>query len=350
VVVDKNNEIVVAGYFSGTVDFGGGPLTSAGLLDIFVAKYSSTGAHIWSKRFGANYDDVCYGVAVDGAGNVFITGGFKGTVSFGGTSFSAFSASDFFLAKYSAAGAHMWSRTASGSGAEFGLGLAVDANGDVVATGSFNVTVDFGGGIMTTAGTEDIYLAKFSGANGSHVWSKSFGSTYSDSGTGVVVDANNNIIVTGSFSGTVNFGGSPISTTVAYTDTFLAQFSASGAHNWSKRLGASTGYGKAIAVDASRNVVVTGYFQGTANFDGQSLTSSVGSSDVFVSKYSPTGAHVWTERFGGTSSDIGYGIAADLNGNVMVTGSFQGSADFGGVTLTSPGTYDCDIFLLELEP
>src|SRR5437867_2799342 len=146
------------------------------------------------------------------------------------------------------------------------------------------------------------------------------------------------------------FGRSPISTTVAYTDTFLAQPSASGAHIWSKRLGALTAYGKAIAVDASRNVIVTGYFQGTASFDGQSLTSvdlyGVPSSDVFVSKYSPAGAHVWTERFGGTTADVGYGIAADLNGNVVVTGDFQGSADFGGVTLTSPGAYDCDIFLL----
>jgi len=69
-----------------------------------------------------------------------------------------------------------------------------------------------------------------------------------------------------------------------------------------------------------------------------------------VSKYSPAGAHVWTERFGGTTSDIAYGIAADLNGNVVVTGSFQGSADFGGVTLASPGTYDNDIFLIRLDP
>jgi hypothetical protein len=95
---------------------------------------------------------------------------------------------------------------------------------------------------------------------------------------------------------------------VGYTDIFLAQYSASGAHIWSKRLGALTGYGNAIAVDASRNVVVTGYFQGTANFDGQSLTSSVGSSDVFVSKYSSAGAHVWTERFG-VSDDVARHLA-----------------------------------------
>jgi hypothetical protein len=349
VVVDKNNDILVAGYFSGTVDFGGGPLTSAGLLDIFVAKYSSTGAHIWSKRFGDISDDACYGVAVDAVGNVFITGAFKGTVNFGGSSLSATAVFDFFLAKYSASGAHLWSRKASGNGNEFGLGLAVDINGDVVATGQFDAMANFGGVTFTTAGATDVFLAKYSGADGSHVWSKSFGSTSGDIGSGVVVDSNNNIILTGSFSGTVNFGGSPISPTVNSTDGFIAEYSASGTHIWSKRLGANTANSNAIAVDASRNVVVAGYFQGTASFDGQSL-SSAGSSDVFVSKYSPTGAHVWTERFGGTSSDVGYGITADLNGNVVVTGDFQGSADFGGVVLTSPGTYDCDIFLLKLEP
>ncbi len=354
VAVDKDGNILVAGYFSGTVDFGGGPLTSADLLDIFVAKYSPSGAHMWSKSFGGTGDDGCYGVAVDAAGNVFITGAFKSTVNFGSSTLTDFASSEFFLAKFSASGAHLWSRKATGNGIDFGLGLAIDANGDVVTTGSFNVAINFGGGILATAGGADVFLAKFSGADGSYVWAKRFGSTLGDQGTGVVVDSSNNIIVTGSFSGTVDFSGgtgSPISTSAGLTDAFLAEYSASGAHIWSKRLGADTAYGNALTVDASRNVIVTGLFQGTANFDGQSFTSA-GTSDAFISKYSSTGTHVWTQRFGGASpyGDAGYGITTDLSGNIIATGDFAATATFNGTTLVSPGTYDHDIFLIKLAP
>src|SRR5439155_11265907 len=104
IAVDGNGDVVVAGDFSGTVDFGGGLLTSAGTKDIFVAKYSGAdGSHQWSKRYGGTGDDHASGVTLDNGGNVGLTGSFKGTVDFGGGALITPGA-DMFVAKYSAAG------------------------------------------------------------------------------------------------------------------------------------------------------------------------------------------------------------------------------------------------------
>ena len=94
-------------------------------------------------------------------------------------------------------------------------------------------------------------------------------------------------------------------------------------------------------------VLVAGVFTGTVNLGGSPLVSA-GGMDIFVAKYSPSGAHIWSKRFGGTSTDYGYGVAIDGAGNVLSTGYFQNSADFGGGPLTSAGRQD--VFVLSLGP
>jgi hypothetical protein len=108
--------------------------------------------------------------------------------------------------------------------------------------------------------------------------------------------------------------------------------------------GASTDIGTAIAVDAAGNVYVTGNYAGTANFGGISRTSA-GNNDVFVAKYNSSGTPQWVRSAGGTGTDYGAGIAVDAAGNVYVTGYYQGTASFGGISSTSAGLYD--IFVAE---
>ena len=349
VIVDTNQDVLVTGFFTGAINFGGGILTSAGGLDIVMAKYSSAGSFIWAQRFGSTLDDAAYAVTVDGGGNVIITGGFQGTVNFGGTNLTASLGLDFFLAKYSAAGTHLWSRRAPASGSENGFALATDSSGDVIAAGSFTGSVDFGGGFLATAGQEDIFLVKFAASNGLYIWQQRFGSTASDKGLGVKVDSGNNIALTGYFSGTVDFGGTSISTPVGATDAFIAKYNSSGTNLWIKRFGApiiATGY--SIAIDSSNNIVAVGLFQNTATLDGGQTISSAGGSDVFVTKYSSAGVRAWTKSAGGTSSDVGYAVATDVAGYPVVTGSFSSTGSFNGTSLTSAGL--SDIFLMKMLP
>ena len=105
VTVDPSDNILVTGTFWVDGDFGGGPLTSAGQGDVFVAKYTAPGAFVWAKRFGGAQDDSGRGIAVDGAGNVAVTGNFSGTAAFGTqTLTSSAGSADVFLSRLLASG------------------------------------------------------------------------------------------------------------------------------------------------------------------------------------------------------------------------------------------------------
>ena len=341
VAVDGSGDVFVTGVFTGTVNFGGGGLVSAGSYDIFLAKYNSAGAHQWSQRFGSTIDDYGQAVAVDESGNVFVTGYFTGTVNFGGAGLVSAGGTDIFLAKYNAAGAHQWSQRFGSTSYDAGYSVAVDGSGNVVVTGYFQGTVNFGGGGLVSAGSLDIFLAKYNAA-GAHQWSQRFGDTSADYGYSVATDGSGNVFMTGAFPGTGNFGGGGL-VSAGGTDIFLAKYDAAGAHQWSQRFG-STGFdwGYAVAVDGSGDAFVTGRFTGTVDFGGGGRVSA-GTDDIFLAKYNAAGAHQWSQRFGSTSGDYGQAVAVDESGNVVVTGFFYGTVNFGGAGLVSAG--NMDIFL-----
>jgi hypothetical protein len=363
--VDGSGNVVVTGWLASAVDLGCGVLPTLGGFDLFVAKYAGSDGHcLWAKRFGGSQDGYGVSVIVSSTGDVFVAGlfgtylgGSGETATFGGGTLTSPTGFSIVLAKYAGAtGAHQWSKSfptgyyANGyTVPPVRLALAVDSTGNVVLTGYFAGSVDFGGGPLVSAGDTDIFLAKYAGTNGAHLWSKRVGSTGTDRGTGVALDSRDNVVVTGSFVGTVDFGGGALRTPRVGNDVFVAKYSASGAHVWSKRFGGTNGdSGTAVAVDSLDDLTVTGGFQGTVDFGGGAL-SSAGSMDIFVAKYTAGGSHLWSKRFGGTGDDRSLGVAMDdFDGSVVVTGYFPGTVDFGSGPLTSAG--DTAIFLLKLAP
>jgi hypothetical protein len=354
VAIDKNSgDVVVTGSFQNTVTFGGGPLTSAGQGDIFIAKYSgATGAHLWSKRFGSIMADQGTDVAVDSSGNIVLTGLFTGAVDFGTGPLAPVydTVGNVFVAKFSASGTALWAKNFAENGAGNANGLAIDASGNIVVVGSFQGNIDFGGGWLVSAnGYFEAFVAKFSPA-GVYQWAKSFGYAYnSEEADAVTTDSSGNVVVAGTFPVTINFGGGTL-TAVSGNEVFLVSFSAAGAHRWSKSFGVSPGYygtPYGLAVDASDNVIMTGSFEGTANFGGGSLTTGL-FSDIFVAKYTNAGTHLWSQMLGGTGSACGRGVVVDGSGNTVLTGAFANTVYFGGGPLTSAGSFD--IFLLRLAP
>jgi hypothetical protein len=222
----------------------------------------------------------------------------------------------------------------------------VDTGGNVYVTGHFNGKVDLGGGVLVSTGGKDAFVASYT-STGQHRWSKRFGGTFQDGGYGIAVDGAGNVTVTGFFSLTADFGGGGL-TSAGITDIFIASYTSAGNHRWSRRFGStSKDSGNDVAVDKSGNVYATGHFVGTADFGGGGLASA-GTYDIFVASYTSTGQHRWSKRLGGTSTDYGYGVAEDGSGNVYLCGTFMDTVDFGGGGLTSAGS--SDIFLLKLVP
>jgi hypothetical protein len=345
VAVDGNGDLVLTGEFNGTADFGGGPLTSPGLRDVFlVALRGMDGGHRWSKRFGSTGDDAGFGVSVDGLDDVVVTGTFQRTVDFGGgTLASTYDSSDVFVAKYTGTGQHVWSRGIWGSSTEYGLGIAFDGFGDVALTGHFTGKIDFGGGQLTTAGLADVFVAKLAGGDGSHLWSKRFGTANDDAGKAVAFDGTGSMVLTGYSRSVLDLGGGPL----GQAGIFLAKLTAGGQHLWSRGFGGMQ-EGRSVAVDATNNVVVTGLFSGTADFGGAALTSLGTGNDVFAAKFSSTGGHVWSQRIGSTTGDYGSDVAVGSGGAVVIAGGQSGSGTYVGTSLTSAGSYD--FLLLNLAP
>src|SRR5262249_7902220 len=155
--------------FSGQRDFGTAaqptPLTSTGTADIYLAKYSPTGELQWAKDFAGSSKSVSQGnaVAVDGDGNIFVTGLFQGTVDFhavpGVAQVTSAGGSDIFAAKFDAAGNLLWVRSAGGTSDDMGNDLAVDPTGNVWIAGAFQGSVDFdpsaATSLRTSAGDND---------------------------------------------------------------------------------------------------------------------------------------------------------------------------------------------------
>jgi hypothetical protein len=200
-------------------------------------------------------------------------------------------------------------------------------------------------------------VAKYS-SSGAAVWSKNWGSTSGDNAYSVAIDRLGNVAVTGTFTYNVDFGGGPITNTGDYLsyDIFLVKLSPAGLHLWSKGFGNALSPGQAgngVGFDGAGNVLLTGSMVAlnapyTVDFGGGPLTGD-GWYNVFLAKFGSGGSYIWAKRYlGGGGNATGRAIAADSAGNVLATGDYEISENFGGTTLTSPG--GSDTYLVKLGP
>jgi hypothetical protein len=344
---EETGRVAITGPYSGSIDLGGGALTSAGGSDAFLALYEADGTFVAAKSFGdAGGNQYGYGVGFDGDGNVFLAGYFSSIINLGGSNLVSAGGADIFLARFDSFLNHVVSKRFGDLSNQYPLDLVVDGTGDVLITGYFQGGVDFGGGLLTSAGGDDAYIARFNSSL-THEWSARFGDAATQRCQGIAVDADGEFYVTGFFSGTINLGAGNL-TSLGGNDIFMAKFSAAGAHQWSARFGdANNNLGQKIAVTPAGDVFLLGHFTGAVNFGGAVLTSS-GAEDIFLARFNTSGAHQWSKRFGDASSQFGYGIDVDASG-VYFGGAMLGSANFGLGNLTSAGGRDAYVVKLDLD-
>ncbi len=218
VTTDSSDNIYITGYFSGTVDFdlseGVDTKISAGAIDIFITKLSPDGSYQWTKTMGGQsiFGDLGYSVTTDSSNNLYLTGLFSGTVDFdpseGIDTKISKGSRDIFITKLSPDGSYQWTKTMGGAGYDQGSSITTDSSDNVYVTGQFTGTVDFdpSEGIDTkiSKGSRDIFITKLS-PDGSYQWTKTMGGTGYGQGLSITIDSLNNVHVTGSFSGTVDF-------------------------------------------------------------------------------------------------------------------------------------------------
>ena len=312
IATDVSGNVYTAGNFGGTVDFDPGAgvynLTATGSEGIFISKLNSSGNFIWAKLLNVlNVLYNCNSIVVDASGSVFLTGAFSGTVDFdsgpGVFNLTAVAVDDIFIWKLDTAGNFVWAKSMGGTSVDYGYSLALDTFGNVYTTGSFRGTVDFDPGVgtynLTSPGTDNIFISKLDSA-GNFIWAKAMGNP----------------------------------------DNALAS---------------------AIAINpsASADVYITGYFNGTGDFDpgtGVFNLSTAGfEDDFFICKLDSAGNFIWAKSMGtGTGNDFAYSIVFDPTGSgyVYVKGSIDGTVDFdpgpGVFNLTGNNTNGNGGYILKL--
>jgi hypothetical protein len=301
----------------------------------------------WTKAVGGAEYDFADSTAVDSQNNAYITGSFYGTFDFdpssGTDSKNSNGATDMFLSKYDSSGNYQWTRAIGGTDQETGWSVDTDPSDNVYVSGYFqSATIDFDPSsridTKTKIGSYDMFLTKFD-SDGNYKWTRTVGGTGYMEAVGVSADSSGSLYVTGGFSGTVDFdpgAGIDSKASAGSYDIYLTKYDSAGNYQWTRVVGGtSADGGKAITVDSSDNIYVSGYFSGTADFDpgtGTDSRDSVGSNDIFLTKYNSSGNYQWTKSIGGTGSDRSYSVTTDLTGNVYITGYFSEIVDF------DPGT------------
>ncbi len=316
----------------------------------------------FAKRAGGTLDDEIFDICHDAADNIYTTGIFEGTADLDpGTSvvnFTALGAGDLFFAKSDVNGNYIWAKTIGSGGDEEGLCIKVDALGNIYLSGLFSGTADFdpgpGTANLTSLGGFDIYIAKYDN-NGNYIWAKNIGSTgnVDDYPSHMVLSATGDMYIIGQFGGSCDFDPGPATAMHISTggwDVFFARYDSSGNYVWAYPIANTTNaddFGYGIALDGIGNVLITGQYDGTCDFDptiGVTNKTSLGGYDIFIAHYNNAGVLNWVNSIGGNGDDYGMHIIADNLSDVYVTGSFMGTADFDpGITtanLVSGGLSD----------
>ncbi|MGK4006178.1 hypothetical protein WMF31_26400 [Sorangium sp. So ce1036] len=332
IAADASGNILVGGLFDGTTDFGGGPVTGQGLSG-FIVLLDASGQHVWSKHFGTSAAAV-RGVGFHPAGGVVVTGDYTGTVDLGGgTLTSGGDGFNVFVARLGASGDHVWSRSFGRTGSAQAPTLALDATGSIVLGGDFHDVIDLGGGPIRAGGrsgisdASDVFVASLD-PDGEHRWSLRLGGPLGDSHLATVVDGAGSVITLGHFAGTLQSGGDTL--TSDGDDVFVAKRSAGGAPAFARSFSSA----RALAADAAGNTWLTGFIVERTDFGCGPLTTSY--QRLFVAGLDPRGGGLCSASFESSEyGDLSL-IALDPAGAPVVVGILKGTIDFGAGPITSP--------------
>jgi hypothetical protein len=354
--VDRSGNVFYSGNFAGSIDFGDGGSEDAGSsTHTFLAKYGPAGNYLWGAQYGDNAGEQPFGLAVDSAGNVYITGSNYGVLSFGGncmpiTATPGMNASDIFIAKLDPTGKCLWANDYGDPTNQSGNSVAVDAQGNVVFTGNIEGSTTFGSTTLTSAGMDDIFLAKLD-PNGNTLWAQSYGDGSEQFGISVAFDASGDIALTADFQSTVNVGLGTLTSAGMY-DVLLAKFDPTGKPLFGNRYGDTENQtGDSVAIDATGNVVLSGGFQGTIDF-GMGTLMSTDMGAIFLAKFDPTGKTLWASGFGDADPlQNPNAVALDSTGAPVLVGQFTNMIDFGNGTLMSKaGSGNFNMFVAKFDP
>ena len=374
ITVDSYGNTYIAGNFTGTTDFDPGPgtynLHASSSNQAYICKLDKEGSFLWAIPIKGTESTYANSIAMDGLGNIYVTGYFTGTTDFDPSTLTynltneSTSNVSIFIAKYTKSGNFLWAKSIEGNqNGTVPNSIAVDRFGNACIVGNFQGIVDFDPSDnvfnLTRFDGPDIFVLKLA-TDGTFMWAKQFmssGNPSKNSGNSIAVDTLGNIYTSGVYNSTTDFDpGSKqyLLTFNGSASSFISKLDIEG--NFVSVIGfhgLNFYKGKTLAVDDAGNMYATGGFGGPAEFDpgpDTVILNTSGLEDIFVVKIDSAGKFDWAKRMGGSQTDYATSIAIDRWGNVFTTGLFTGIADFdpGPITYTLISPITTNVFISKL--
>ena len=311
VAVDRADAVLVAGGTSGSVD-GQMPV---GEDDALVRKLDRDGRLLWTDQFGSDAHDLAYGVATDASDQVLVAGYTMGALP----DQAHIGGGDAFVRKLGPDGVPIWTHQFGTPAHDTATSVAVAAAGDAFVAGYTAGTLP----AETRQGERDAFVRRLD-PDGRPLWTRQFGSDGRTYAEAVAVAATGSVVVVGATDGALVAGAHQ-----GEFDVFVRRFDADGETSWTRQFGtAETDYAYGVTLDPLGNAYVVGFTRGTL-----ADQASAGGTDAFVTKLDPSGVPVWTRQIGSAESDLAFGVAVDVFGDVVVAGYTRGAlagAEHGG--------------------
>ncbi len=346
IAADAMGNIIITGvFYSSTLTFGNYTLVNSGTRDLFVAKLDSNGVFLWAKNaLGFNFD-FGYDITVDNGGNIYVTGEFNsGTIVFDSYLLNNAGGEDVFIAKYDTDGNVLWAKRAGGAGSDAGFGLSVDHSGNVFMTGQFySSSITFDTVNLTNTGDRDYFIVKYDSV-GTVQWAVSGDGTGSDYGYRVCNDSLGNVFVTGGFGSSSLVVGSTVLTSNGFDDSFIIKYDSNGNVVWANSIGGTNAdVGTGIDINNQGLVFVTGRFSSPVVYVGVdslfNLTPLL--AEAFIVCFDSVGLPLWAKSINGTLVENITGIFCNNDGYVYISGGFQSTEiSLGSTTLLNPNGND----------
>jgi gliding motility-associated-like protein len=336
IVVDSRGNSYTAGYFLEEVTVGNTTLRSNKPNgEGYVAKYDAEGKEVWAVKIGG----AARKLAIDAKENIYVTGSFEGTGIFGSVELTGKGIEDFFLVKLNSSGHILWAISTAALGEKdavvTGVDVGIDADDNIYTTGTFIGEVTFGN-ISLTSQSSDVFILKVD-TSGKIFWARKAGGEGFHSVQSIAVDAAGNSFITGAIRGTAHFGSTSISSessssmSIIYPALYIAKYNTAGEVVWAKKSGGSDTHSSQIALDKNGNILLAGWFAGSAKF--APITLQTHHQAACLVKYDANGDVLWARQATGYSNSSASGLAIGIDGNSYMTGMFTRQATFGDITI-----------------
>lgn len=293
--IDNAESIYMVGETTGSLEG-----SNAGKTDAFITKYNAGGTPLWTRQFGTAHNDEALGVSFDGVGNIYISGTTFGNLHGEFNSANA----DAFIAKYSDAGTHLWTRLVGTPQNDLGMAVASDEGGNAYIVGM--TSGDLAG---QTGSDEDAFVRKYDTA-GNVVWTRQFGTTAPDRALAVSSDQYGNVFVSGYTQGDLAGMGQG-------EDAFVTKLDQAGDVKWIRQFGSfNDDQANGVAANGDGGVCVAGSMW-------KETAPLTGNPDAFVKQFDANGDETWSQLFGTPNADYAYAIASKSDGLLFVAGELS---------------------------